>query len=74
MKHIFQSSVFFTTVLLGAITCLAGCATTGMEQATENANTMQAEEGVCKEASEQADTTTASLEDLVKPVQTDMKK
>jgi hypothetical protein len=31
MKSKLQSAVFFTTVLLGAIACLNGCATTGIE-------------------------------------------
>ncbi|HEX2769042.1 MAG TPA: hypothetical protein VHN12_07130 [Geobacteraceae bacterium] len=45
MKLIFQSTVFFTTVLLRAITCLTGCATTGMDRATRTTNLMQTVEG-----------------------------
>jgi len=41
MKHIFQYAVFFITVLLGAFTCLTGCATTGMDRSTKNTNSMQ---------------------------------
>jgi hypothetical protein len=41
MKIKFQSAVFFTIMLLGAITCLTGCATTGMERSTKNTNSMQ---------------------------------
>jgi hypothetical protein len=74
MKLRFLSAVFFTTVLLGAITCLTGCATTGMDRATKTTNSIQTEEGDCKQCSEQIDTTTASLEDLIKPVPTEMKK
>jgi hypothetical protein len=74
MKLRFQSAVFFTTVLLGAITCLTGCATTGMDRATKTTNSMQTVEGDYKQASVQIDTTRVSLEELIKPNQTDMKK
>jgi hypothetical protein len=74
MKFGFQSAVFFTTVLLGAITCLTGCATTGMDRATKTTNSMQTVEGDYKQASVQIDATRATLEDLIKPDQADMKK
>jgi hypothetical protein len=74
MKLGSQSAVFFTTVLLGAITCLTGCATTGMDRATTTTNSMQTVEGDYKQASLQIDTTRASLEELIKPDQTDTKK
>jgi hypothetical protein len=74
MKLRFQSAVFFTIVLLGAITCLTGCATTGMDRATKTTNSMQTVEGDYKQASVQIDVTRGSLEELIKPNQTDMKK
>ena len=74
MELRFLSAVFFTIVLLGAITCLTGCATTGMDRATKTTNSMAAVEGDYKQASVQIDATRASLEDLIKPDQTDMKK
>lgn len=74
MKPRFQSAVFFTLVLLGAIACLTGCATTGMDQATKTTNSMETVEGDYKQASVQIDATRASLEDLIKPDHTDMKK
>jgi hypothetical protein len=74
MKFGFQSAVFFTTVLLGTITCLTGCATTGMDRATKTTNSMQTVEGDYKQASVQIDATRATLEDLIKPDQADMKK
>ena len=74
MKLRFQSGVFFSLVLLGAITCLTGCATTGMDRATKTTNSMQTVEGDYKQASGQIDATRASLEELVKPDQTSMKK
>jgi hypothetical protein len=77
MKLEFPSAVFFTTVFLGAITGLTGCATTattGIDRATKTTNLMQTVEGDYQQASEQIDATRASLEDLIKPGQTDMKK
>jgi hypothetical protein len=74
MKLGVQSAVFFTTVLLGAITSLTGCATTGMDRATITTNSMQTVEGDYKQASVQIDVTRGSLEELIKPDQTDMKK
>lgn len=74
MKLRFQSAVFFTTVLLGAITCLTGCATTGMDRATKTTNSMQTVEEDYKQASVRIDATRGSLEELIKPDQIDMKK
>jgi len=74
MKFRFQSTVFFTAVLLGALTSLTGCATTGMDRAAKTTTSMQTVEGDYKQASVQIDATRASLEELVKPNQADMKK
>ena len=41
MKPRFQSAVFFTTVLFGALTCLTGCTTTGVDQVTKTSNSIQ---------------------------------
>jgi hypothetical protein len=69
-----QSAVFSTIVLFGAITGLSGCATTGMDRATKTTNSMQTVERDYKTASAQIDATNASLEELVKLDQTDLKK
>jgi len=74
MKLRFQPAVFLTTLLLGTITVLAGCATTGMDRATQSTNSMQTVEGDYKQASLQIDATRGSLENLIEPVQTDVKK
>jgi hypothetical protein len=74
MKFRFQTATFFTTVLLGALTCLTGCATTGMDRAAKTTTSMQSVEEDYKQASIQIDVTRASLEELVKPDQADMKK
>jgi hypothetical protein len=41
MKLRFEYAVFYTTVIFGAITCMNGCANTGMGGATKTTNTMQ---------------------------------
>lgn len=69
-----KPSVFFTTLLFGAIIGLTGCATTGTERATRTTTSMQSVEADYKQASVQIDATSASLEELVKPNQPDMKK
>ena len=74
MKPRFSSAVFFTSVLFGTLACLTGCATTGMDRATKTTDSMQTVEEDYKKASEQIDVTKLSLEELVKPNQTDLKK
>jgi len=74
MKLRLQSAGFFTAALLGAITCLTGCATTGQDRATKTTNSMQTVEEDYMKASEQIDVVRGSLEELVKPNQSDMKK
>ena len=51
----FRSVVFSTIMLLGAIICLTGCATTGMDRHTKATNSMQTVEGDYKQASVQID-------------------
>jgi len=74
MKLRLQSGVFFTAVILGAVTCLTGCATTGMDRAEKTTDSMQAVEGDYLKASEQIDVTRVSLENLIKPQQSDLRK
>lgn len=74
MKLRFQSAVFFTAVLFGAITCLTGCATTGQDRAKKTTNLMQEVENDYKQAPGRIDATNASLENLVNPNQADRKK
>jgi len=56
MKFKFKPAIIFTTLMIGAIGSLSGCATTGMDLA----------------ASAPVDVSRASLDDLVKPVQPEM--
>ncbi|RQW89542.1 MAG: hypothetical protein EHM79_03085 [Geobacter sp.] len=74
MKLRVQSGVFFTALLLGAFTCLTGCATTGIDRATKTTDSMQAVEEDYLKASEQIDVTRVSLENLIKPQQPDLRK
>ena len=66
--------VFFTSMILGVIISLAGCAMTGMQRSAKTNTTMQAVESDYKRALAQVDVTGAALDDLVKPGQTDVKK
>jgi len=74
MKHGFHCDVLVPALLLVAITGLTGCATTSMDRATKTTNSMQAVEGDYRKASVQIDATRASLEDLIRPGQADLKK
>ncbi len=74
MKFRCQYNLFFTTLFLGAITCLSGCATTGTDRATKSTTSMQTVEQDYTQASVQIDATNASLEELIKPNQPDLKK
>lgn len=73
MKLRINSAVFFTALILGAV-ILAGCATKGMQRSEKTGTTMKTVEGDYQQAIEQLDTTKASLEDLVRPGQADVKK
>jgi Protein of unknown function (DUF2959) len=68
------SSVFFTALLLGAYTCLTGCATTGIDRATKTTNSMQSVESDYRQASVRIDATNASLDNLIKLSNGDTKK
>jgi hypothetical protein len=74
MKLRVKSGIFFTVVILGAFTCLTGCATTGMDRAAKTTDSMQKVEGDYLKASAQIDVTRVSLENLIKPVQSDLRK
>lgn len=74
MKLQFQSFSSFRTVVFIFILVLSGCATTGRERATETTTSMRAVENDYQQALVQIDATNASLEDLVRPHQGDLKK
>jgi hypothetical protein len=66
--------VLFASLSLAAGFSLTGCATTGTERATKATNTMQTVETDYKRVSLQVDATNASLQELVNPDQSDMKR
>ena len=74
MSYRIYPGVIITTLLLGVITALTGCATTGMDRATKTTNSMQKVEEDYKHAAIQIDATRVALEDLVEPNQNDLKK
>ncbi len=64
----------FTSLLLVAITGLSGCATTGMQRSEQTGTTMKTVENDILKAVAQVDVTGASLDELVRPGQSDVKK
>lgn len=64
----------FSVLLFGSMMYLTGCATTGTQRAENTSATMKTVEQDIKLAVAQIDVTAASLEELVKPGQTDEKK
>lgn len=69
-----KAGAILATMLLGAFTCLSGCATTGTERAAKTTSKMQTVESDMKQALVQVETTDASLETLIKPDQVGVKK
>ncbi len=74
MKFRNQLGTIIVFMLLGAITCLSGCATTGMQRSEKTGTTMKAVEEDIQKAVAQVDVTGASLNALVMPGQSDVKK
>jgi hypothetical protein len=74
MKYRTQSVTFFTTLLLGVITFLLGCATTGMQRSEKATTTMQTVADEISQVAVQLDATGASLDDLTRAGQSDVGK
>lgn len=74
MKPGITSIVFSTVLLLGVITYLPGCATTGMERATKTTETTQRVETDYRETSLQIDATNTSLKKLIMASPNDIKE
>ena len=66
-------AIVVTSLLLAAIT-MSGCATTGMQRSEKTGVTMKAVEQDIQKAVLQVDVTAASLQELVRPEQPDVKK
>jgi len=74
MKQRTQYTTFFTILLLGVITCLIGCATTGIERSENVTTTMQTVAEEINQVNVLLDATGASLEDLTNLGQSDVGK
>jgi hypothetical protein len=74
MKVATKPAAIVAALLLGALTCLSGCATTGMQRSENTGATMQTVENDIRLAVAQVDVTGVSLADLVRPGQPDVKK
>lgn len=68
------SLVFFSMLLLGILTVLGGCATTGMERSTATVNSIQEVDTEIRKMSFNIDITATSLDSLVKAEPTDLKR
>lgn len=74
MKPRARLTAISTTLLLAAITLLGGCATTGMQRSATTSSKMQTVQADVQQAVAQVDSTGASLLELIKPEQSDLKK
>jgi hypothetical protein len=74
MKLRTRYGAIIASLLLGAFTALSGCATTGMQRSEKTGTTMKTVEHDIKLAVAQVDVTAASLDELVRPGQSDAKK
>lgn len=74
MKLTTQSVVLFFTMLIVAVIGLAGCDSTGRQRSKEATTTMQTMENDIRLVAVQLDATGASLEELMRPGQSDVKK
>jgi hypothetical protein len=74
MKHTNQSFAFFFTALAVAVISLAGCASTGIQRSEQATTTMQAVDNDIKLAVVLIDAAGASLNELTRPGQSDVKK
>jgi len=74
MKFKKTYGVFFASLLLAAVTCLSGCATTGMQRSEKTGATMKAVENDIHRAVAQVDVVAFSLENLIRPGLSDEKK
>lgn len=74
MKTANRPPFLFTAMLMVGLLSIFGCTTTGMQRSTKAGNSMQAVENDIRQVVAQVDVTGASLNDLVKPGQSDVKK
>ncbi len=74
MKFRNRSLAFFAMLLLGTVSFLSGCATTGMDRSVKTSNSIRDVDNEIRKMSVQIDVTAASLDALVKGSKDDLKK
>ncbi|BCS53549.1 DUF2959 family protein [Geobacter sp. SVR] len=74
MKYAVNTVAVIASMMLAGLTGLSGCATTGMERSVKATDAMQVVENDYKQINSQVDVTNSSLQDLISPNQTDMKR
>jgi hypothetical protein len=74
MKCLDRFAVFLVLLFVGAVTCLGGCSTTGIERSARATSTMRAVEGDFRQVPVQVDATSAALNELIRPGQVDVKR
>jgi hypoxanthine phosphoribosyltransferase len=74
MKLINQTVTSRLTILLLFVLTIGGCALTGMERAEDTRTTMETMENDIKMATQQLEATNASLNNLMRPGQTDVQQ
>jgi hypothetical protein len=74
MKIRSNSRAFFAMLLLGTAAFLGGCATTGMDRSVKTSNSIKDVDSELRKMIVQIDVTAASLDSLVSPGQSDLKK
>lgn len=74
MKYRYHSFALFAALLLGTSMLLGGCATTGMDRSVKTSNSIKEVDTEIRKMVVQVDATGASLDALVQPGQTDLKK
>lgn len=74
MKIRNHSLAIFTLLLLGSAVFMGGCATTGMDRSVRASNSIKDVDSEIRKMIIQIDVTAASLDSLVIPGQTDLKK
>ena len=74
MKQAFQSIAYLSTIFIVAAAGLAGCDSTGSQRSKAATTTMQSMENSINLVALQLDATGASLDELMRPGQSDVKK
>jgi hypothetical protein len=74
MKLTNQAIAIFFTLLIAAVVSISGCASTGIQRSEKASTSMQAVDNDIKLIAVQLDATGASLDELTRPGQSDVKK